>query len=514
MATAAQNAAMAADRARKAEIKQYLIDSSPNPAATLAQLNSNSTLLAKKVSEIMAQQDATASLAKAQGIPNPTFKLGQPVPDQPIKSAAQMMAEFNALPNPTQADWDLIKKNVIDPIQRGPAGQSTTARQKYELESNAILKALGVNAAAGGGTTGSEILAQIPGMGDVAKKAAANSLIRSPNDLFNYAGPLATALATAAFAATGAQALGAIGTAAPTASAAPSAGLSGLTPAQVAASGLTESQLVAAGITPEVLASSGGMATSGLATSSPSFLSQIGSMVSPSGIGGKSGGSDMGTLFGIDTNLLTSALSTAGSIYTGVQGVKAAGAAADATAGAADRAAQTQWDMYAQSRADQMPWLQAGTQALGDLQTQIADGPGDFTKSPGYDFRLAEGEKARLRNATATGNVASGETLKALEQYSQDYASNEYDRFLSRYYDRLKPLQSLSGVGQTTATNTGADAIATGRQVGNLGLSAGAARSSGYINQANARTGAIQGVANTIGTGLGTYFGQQQPYAY
>jgi len=191
------------------------------------------------------------------------------------------------------------------------------------------------------------------------------------------------------------------------------------------------------------------------------------------------------------------------SLLSGFMGSKSASDAANAQVAASDRASQLQYEMYLQSRKEMLPWMQAGGRALGNLESAIKAGPGEFTQSPGYQFRLAEGEKALMRQRAAMGNVASGSTGKALQRYGQDYASNEYDKFLSRYYDRLKPLQSLAGVGQTTATNIGQQGMATGQIMGNYGMQAGNARAGGYINSSNAWTDAMQGGVNAIGSSMG-----------
>lgn len=195
----------------------------------------------------------------------------------------------------------------------------------------------------------------------------------------------------------------------------------------------------------------------------------------------------------------------------------AAGNASEAQAQATDNAAEIQrdmfllsrkdmWEMYNQSRKDTAPWRNAGQKAVNALWATQTKGPGKFEASPGYQFRLQEGEKAILRNRAATGGVASGATLKALTRFGQDEATKDYDNFLNRWYDRLRPLQSLAGVGQTAASQNASNAIATGQNMGqnamttgaNLGQTAinlGAARASGYINQANA---ANSGVGNII----------------
>ena len=191
-------------------------------------------------------------------------------------------------------------------------------------------------------------------------------------------------------------------------------------------------------------------------------------------------------------------------------GSKASGDAADAQADAAAQADDTQWKMYTQSRADQMPWLEAGQRALPELEEKVMAGPGNFLASPGYQFRMDEGVKALDRSASAGGDLLSGGQTKALTRYGQDYASNEYQNFLNQYYQSLTPYQSMAGVGQTTAFNMGAQGQNTANQVSQNQLYAGRAKAGGYINQANAWTQGIQGGMNA----LGSYYGaqQQQPY--
>jgi len=199
-----------------------------------------------------------------------------------------------------------------------------------------------------------------------------------------------------------------------------------------------------------------------------------------------------------------------------VSGIVGAGAAksagksqAKAATDAAKISADVQLKMFERGVRLTEPWREAGEEALGVLQERVTAGPGefDYEKSPGYDFRLAEGEKAIERSAAARGNLLGGATGKALQRYGQDYASGdynkEYDNFLRRYYEGLTPLQSLAGVGQSTASQTAGQAGAVGANIGNTqfqgGIAAGNAIAGGQINQANAITGAIQsGTSNAL----------------
>lgn len=88
-----------------------------------------------------------------------------------------------------------------------------------------------------------------------------------------------------------------------------------------------------------------------------------------------------------------------------------------------------------------------GTVSVGQFgdKAPTATPYGDFTApdptkmaaDPYYQFRMAEGLKARQRGAAARGTLLNGGTLKALEGYSQGLASEEgqhiYDRALTGY---------------------------------------------------------------------------------
>jgi hypothetical protein len=119
----------------------------------------------------------------------------------------------------------------------------------------------------------------------------------------------------------------------------------------------------------------------------------------------------------------------------------------------------------------------------------------DFEQDPGYAFRQAEGMRALERSASARGNLLSGGTLRGIQRFGQDLASQEYGNAFNRYQiernARLNPLQSLMGAGQS-ATNvmTGNIGQSSQNEQANL-MNAGQARASGYVGQANALSGAL-----------------------
>ncbi len=119
-----------------------------------------------------------------------------------------------------------------------------------------------------------------------------------------------------------------------------------------------------------------------------------------------------------------------------------------------------------------------------------------FKATPGYEFRMAQGEKAIQRSAAARGGLNSGATLKALGQWGQDYGSAEYGNYMNR-------LSALAGTGQTQ-TNALASLGANFANSGSNAIMAGGqARASGYAQKANIMSGTM----NQLGSFAGNYLG-------
>lgn len=136
----------------------------------------------------------------------------------------------------------------------------------------------------------------------------------------------------------------------------------------------------------------------------------------------------------------------------------------------------------------------------------------DFQTDPGYAFRLSEGQKALDRSAAARGGLFSGETLKANDQYNQNFASNEYQNAYNRYQNnrttKYNFLSNAAGGGQIAANNLGNVGAQYASNIGNALQTgygnAANARASGYIGQGNAWNGAIGGVGNAVSGYLNT----------
>jgi hypothetical protein len=212
----------------------------------------------------------------------------------------------------------------------------------------------------------------------------------------------------------------------------------------------------------------------------------------------------------------------AGAVIGGIATNMAAGEQADAATQAASTqadankyAADLQYRAFKDQMAMQKPWLTAGENALARLSGGLAPG-GEFgtkfsqtnwQQDPGYAFRLAEGQKALERSAAARGGLISGNALKAAERYGQEMGSQEYQNAFNRYYREreamLNPLQSLAGVGQTTAQSLGGAAQQLGTNVGNLASATGASTANSLLAAGQARASAYQGYGSALGQGIG-----------
>lgn len=179
-------------------------------------------------------------------------------------------------------------------------------------------------------------------------------------------------------------------------------------------------------------------------------------------------------------------------------GASASKSAASAQSDAANNAASLQQQQFQQQLQLSEPWRKAGETALNKL-IPLTDytpfGMAQFQADPGYGFRMAEGMKALERSAAARGGLLSGATLKGIQRFGQDLGSQEYQNAFNRYQSerqaRLAPLQSLAGVGQTTAQQLGQAGQQMASNVGETLTSGAAARASGYVGSANALTGAL-----------------------
>lgn len=201
---------------------------------------------------------------------------------------------------------------------------------------------------------------------------------------------------------------------------------------------------------------------------------------------------------------------TAAAIVGGaVIGAGASSSAARTQAQAQREGTAAQERMFNRQVELQEPFRQVGVNALPELVAASRYEPftmEKFQADPGYAFRLKEGLRALESSAAARGGLLSGNQMRGVTQFGQELGSQEFTNAFNRYQAeraaRLNPLQSLTGMGQTTAQNLAGQAGQFGQAQAANAAAMGNIRASGYINTANALTGAL-------GQGVNYYQNQQ-----
>ena len=186
--------------------------------------------------------------------------------------------------------------------------------------------------------------------------------------------------------------------------------------------------------------------------------------------------------------------------------------AAGMSAQASREALDLQRRMYEENVARQQPFMQAGQNALNKLAPLASEytpfGMAQFQQDPGYAFRMSEGMKALERGAAARGGLLSGATMKGLQRYGQEAASQEYQNAFNRYgierERRLNPLQSLAGVGQTSTQQVGGYGQNYANQANQLGMTNAANQGNLALGMGNIRASQYGNLGSALNTALNT----------
>jgi hypothetical protein len=195
----------------------------------------------------------------------------------------------------------------------------------------------------------------------------------------------------------------------------------------------------------------------------------------------------------------------------GLLGAKMTGdAAKDAAAmqvAGGDRALAQQMRMYEMQREDLAPYREQGYSALQDIAGMkplftAQFGPEQMAQylDPSMEFRRRLGEQTTARMLNVGGGAISGNTLRGLEQFGQDFASTEYGNAFNRFQNErtniYNTLANIAGMGQQ-AVNTGVQAgqNLAAQQTGIITGQAGA-QAAGQVGQANAYSGALGNIGN------------------
>ena len=141
----------------------------------------------------------------------------------------------------------------------------------------------------------------------------------------------------------------------------------------------------------------------------------------------------------------------------------------------------------------QQPYEQAGRSGLNLLQQYLTGDPmatqNRLEQSPGYQFRLSQGQNSIQNLLASRGGLKSGGAMKALEQFAQGTASQEFG-------NQVGYLQGLAGMGQNAATSMGNAELFAGSNMAN-------ASQQGILGQGMANANRDAQMGNIIGGGMG-----------
>lgn len=207
------------------------------------------------------------------------------------------------------------------------------------------------------------------------------------------------------------------------------------------------------------------------------------------------------------------AVAAGGAIAGSVISSNAASNAANTQSAAAQQAQALQYQEFLTQENNQAPYLQAGTSALAGMQNPSFQQPftmADFQQDPSYQFDLQQGQQAIQRSAAASGGLQSGGTMKAMAQYTQGMASNDYEQAYNNYNNnqtlQFNRLASVANLGQTANAQTNAAGMNMANQAGNDLMGGANAQAAAGIASGNQWGKTLSG----IGTGIGTSWMQAQ----
>ena len=178
-----------------------------------------------------------------------------------------------------------------------------------------------------------------------------------------------------------------------------------------------------------------------------------------------------------------------GAVVGGVLQNNAANKASKAQQKAADQSVAEQRREYDLTRQDQMPWLQAGSNALGLQQNYLNGDWSGFYNSPDYKYALDQGLNSIDHRAAANGGLFGGGNTKDAMTFASGLATQNANNYYSK-------LAGLSQTGSNTAQNLGQLGMGMANSIGNAYTNAGNARASAYQQQGDNWSGLAQGLGN------------------
>lgn len=165
--------------------------------------------------------------------------------------------------------------------------------------------------------------------------------------------------------------------------------------------------------------------------------------------------------------------------YSANQQKKAGERGAAAQAAAAGMSTEEQRRQYDQTRQDQLPFLEAGYDALRAQNAALKGDFSGFQASPDYQYTFDQSMKALDRTKAAQGGFMGGGADADRIALGQGLASQNFGNYWNR-------LAGRAGQAQSAAQNLGGYGMQMAGNIGNNLQNAANARASSYANTANA----------------------------
>jgi hypothetical protein len=197
------------------------------------------------------------------------------------------------------------------------------------------------------------------------------------------------------------------------------------------------------------------------------------------------------------------AVSIGGAALSGSAAKKAA-RSQEAASLAAIEEQRRQFDLM---RGDQAPYRETGREALGRLAGMADYDPTPnalaVQSEPGYQFGLDSGRNALEGSAAARGGLYSGNALKALTRYGNDYATTKYNDAFNRAHttfgNKWNRNAGLAGIGQTANQQSQAAGQNFANQSSGILTGMGNAQGASQLAQGSIWGNAFGQVAGRIG---------------
>ena len=183
---------------------------------------------------------------------------------------------------------------------------------------------------------------------------------------------------------------------------------------------------------------------------------------------------------------------------------------------------------YNQNSPYYQPFIQNGTAAANQATQMAQNGftQTQFQQSPGYAFNMQQGLQAINNAQSVRGGALSGGAQRAMSNYGQQNASNEFQNAYSRYTNNINQLNSIGNQGLQATSGLASLGSNYAAQMGNLQTGMGNSQASetlgkagsfasawgpygqqAQLNQGQNQTPSLSGMASNLGSSLGSMFG-------